>query len=105
MSRSMLQTRRSRRGGRWKQSSARPPRARLWRFLFTPGSKVAKEETQSDRALHDVEKEKEKDSAQHELWRGAVEITPLAAGVAIYGLAFGLLAAQASLSALHVGIM
>lgn len=43
--------------------------------------------------------------AQHQLWRGAVEITPLAVGVAIYGLAFGLLAAQASLSSLQVGIM
>jgi 4-azaleucine resistance transporter AzlC len=48
---------------------------------------------------------KQQDSAQHQLWRGAVEITPLAVGVAIYGLAFGLLAAQASLSSLQVGIM
>jgi 4-azaleucine resistance transporter AzlC len=45
------------------------------------------------------------DTAQLQLWRGAVEITPLAIGVAIYGLAFGLLAAQASLSSLQVGIM
>jgi 4-azaleucine resistance transporter AzlC len=44
-------------------------------------------------------------SARHELWRGAVDISPLAVGVAIYGLAFGLLAAQASLSALQVGVM
>ena len=44
-------------------------------------------------------------SARHELWRGAVEISPLAVGVVIYGLAFGLLAAQASLSALQVGVM
>ena len=43
--------------------------------------------------------------ARRELWRGAVEISPLALGVAIYGLAFGLLAAQASLSALQVGVM
>jgi 4-azaleucine resistance transporter AzlC len=41
----------------------------------------------------------------HELWRGAADISPLAVGVAIYGLAFGLLAAQASLSALQVGVM
>jgi 4-azaleucine resistance transporter AzlC len=34
-----------------------------------------------------------------------VEILPLALGVAIYGLAFGLLAAQASLTALQVGVM
>jgi 4-azaleucine resistance transporter AzlC len=44
-------------------------------------------------------------NARQELWRGAVEISPLAVGVVIYGLAFGLLAAQASLSALQVGIM
>lgn len=42
---------------------------------------------------------------QHDFWRGAVDILPLAAGVAIYGLAFGLLAAQASLTALQVGVM
>jgi 4-azaleucine resistance transporter AzlC len=48
---------------------------------------------------------KQQDNAQHQLWRGTVEITPLAIGVAIYGLAFGLLAAQASLSALQVGVM
>lgn len=47
----------------------------------------------------------QQDSAQHQLWRGVVEITPLGIGVAIYGLAFGLLAAQASLSSLQVGIM
>jgi 4-azaleucine resistance transporter AzlC len=47
----------------------------------------------------------QQDNAQHQLWRGAVEITPLGIGVAIYGLAFGLLAAQASLSSLQVGIM
>ena len=48
---------------------------------------------------------KQQDNAQHQLWRGAVEITPLGIGVAIYGLAFGLLAAQASLSSLQVGVM
>jgi 4-azaleucine resistance transporter AzlC len=41
----------------------------------------------------------------HEFRRGIVDISPLALGVAIYGLAFGLLAAQASLSALQVGVM
>jgi 4-azaleucine resistance transporter AzlC len=43
--------------------------------------------------------------AQRELWSGVVEISPLAVGVAIYGLAFGLLAAQASLTGLQVGVM
>jgi 4-azaleucine resistance transporter AzlC len=47
----------------------------------------------------------EQSGSQREFWRGAVEILPLAAGVAIYGLAFGLLAAQASLTALEVGVM
>jgi len=36
---------------------------------------------------------------------GARDIIPLAIGVAIYGLAFGLLAAQAGMSELQVGIM
>jgi 4-azaleucine resistance transporter AzlC len=44
-------------------------------------------------------------SPPQELRRGVVDISPLAIGVAIYGLAFGLLAAQASLSTLQVGIM
>jgi 4-azaleucine resistance transporter AzlC len=44
-------------------------------------------------------------SDRQELWRGVVDISPLAVGVAIYGLAFGLLAAQASLSTLQVGVM
>jgi 4-azaleucine resistance transporter AzlC len=44
-------------------------------------------------------------SPQRDLWSGAVEISPLALGVAIYGLAFGLLAAQASLTGLQVGVM
>jgi 4-azaleucine resistance transporter AzlC len=43
--------------------------------------------------------------ARHELWRGVIEISPLAVGVVIYGLAFGLLAAQASLTGLQVGVM
>ena len=47
----------------------------------------------------------ERHGAQHELWRGVIEISPLAIGVAIYGLAFGLLAAQASLTGLQVGVM
>lgn len=47
----------------------------------------------------------ERHGSRRELWRGAVEILPLAAGVAIYGLAFGLLAAQASLTVLQVGVM
>jgi 4-azaleucine resistance transporter AzlC len=47
----------------------------------------------------------ERHSSRHDLWCGAVEILPLALGVAIYGLAFGLLAAQASLTALQVGVM
>ena len=38
-------------------------------------------------------------------WTGAREIAPLAIGVAIYGLAFGLLAAQARFDALQVGVM
>jgi 4-azaleucine resistance transporter AzlC len=48
---------------------------------------------------------KEQSGARLELWRGVVEITPLAIGVIIYGLAFGLLAAQANLGALQVGVM
>ncbi len=38
-------------------------------------------------------------------WRGAREILPIAVGVAIYALAFGVLAAQAQFSALQVGVM
>jgi 4-azaleucine resistance transporter AzlC len=38
-------------------------------------------------------------------WTGAREIAPLAIGVAIYGLAFGLLAVQASFDVLQVGVM
>lgn len=40
-----------------------------------------------------------------EAWTGAREILPLAIGVAIYGLAFGLLAAQAGFDPLGVGVM
>jgi 4-azaleucine resistance transporter AzlC len=43
--------------------------------------------------------------ARRDFWHGAVEILPLALGVAIYGLAFGLLAAQAALGAVEVGVM
>jgi 4-azaleucine resistance transporter AzlC len=38
-------------------------------------------------------------------WTGAREIAPLAIGVAIYGLAFGLLAVQAGFDTLQVGVM
>lgn len=40
-----------------------------------------------------------------EFWNAVKDISPLAVGVAIYGLAFGLLAAQASMSELQIGIM
>ena len=40
-----------------------------------------------------------------EFWSAVKDISPLALGVAIYGLAFGLLAAQANMSELQVGIM
>ena len=46
-----------------------------------------------------------KTQTQTEFWTGAREISPLAIGVVIYGLAFGLLAAQAGMSALQVGVM
>lgn len=42
---------------------------------------------------------------QSESFSGARDIIPLAIGVAIYGLAFGLLAAQAGMSEIQVGIM
>lgn len=42
---------------------------------------------------------------QSEFWRAVRDISPLAVGVAIYGLAFGLLAAQANMDALEVGVM
>ncbi|RBP14406.1 putative branched-subunit amino acid permease [Roseiarcus fermentans] len=38
-------------------------------------------------------------------WAGARDILPLAAGVSVYGLAFGLLAAQAGFSPLQIGAM
>ncbi|WP_211212143.1 AzlC family ABC transporter permease [Kiloniella laminariae] len=40
-----------------------------------------------------------------EFWLAVRDITPLALGVAIYGLAFGLLAAQATMDALDIGVM
>jgi 4-azaleucine resistance transporter AzlC len=40
-----------------------------------------------------------------EFWSAVKDISPLALGVAIYGLAFGLLAAQANMSELQVGLM
>lgn len=40
-----------------------------------------------------------------EFWSGAREIAPLAIGAGIYGLAFGLLAAQAQMNGLQVGVM
>ncbi len=44
-------------------------------------------------------------TAPRDAWTGAREIVPLALGVAIYGLAFGLLAAQAGFGGLQVGVM
>jgi branched chain amino acid efflux pump len=40
-----------------------------------------------------------------DVWTGARDVSPLAAGVAIYGLAFGLLAAQAGFVSFQVGVM
>jgi 4-azaleucine resistance transporter AzlC len=48
---------------------------------------------------------KEQKHGRQQFWSGAREISPLAVGVAIYGLAFGLLASQAKLDALQVGVM
>jgi 4-azaleucine resistance transporter AzlC len=47
----------------------------------------------------------ERISPQREFWSAVRDILPLAAGVFIYGLAFGLLAAQAGLTSLQVGVM
>ena len=47
----------------------------------------------------------EKIEPRQEFWSGAREVTPLAIGAAIYGLAFGLLAAQASMYGVEVGLM
>jgi 4-azaleucine resistance transporter AzlC len=47
----------------------------------------------------------ERQCAQREFFSAVRDILPLAAGVSIYGLAFGLLAAQAGLSTLQVGVM
>jgi 4-azaleucine resistance transporter AzlC len=44
-------------------------------------------------------------SPQREFWSAVRDILPLAAGVSVYGLAFGLLAAQAGLTTLQVGVM
>lgn len=44
-------------------------------------------------------------SARDEFLAGAKDITPLAIGVGIYGLAFGVLAAQAGMDGLHTGMM
>lgn len=43
--------------------------------------------------------------ARKEALQGARDVTPLAIGVAVYGMAFGLLAAQAGMSSLEVGFM
>jgi 4-azaleucine resistance transporter AzlC len=44
-------------------------------------------------------------ASPRDVWAGAREISPLAVGAAIYGLAFGLLAAQAGFDTLQVGVM
>jgi 4-azaleucine resistance transporter AzlC len=44
-------------------------------------------------------------SPHRQFWSGVRGIAPLAFGVAVYGLAFGLLAAQARMDALQVGVM
>ena len=43
--------------------------------------------------------------ARTEFLAGAKDIAPLAIGVGIYGLAFGVLAAQAGMDGLHTGMM
>ena len=43
--------------------------------------------------------------ASAEFWAAARDIAPLAVGVTMYGLAFGLLAAQAQMDGMQVGIM
>ncbi|MFT5508842.1 MAG: putative branched-subunit amino acid permease [Hyphomicrobiaceae bacterium] len=48
---------------------------------------------------------KQQQQPQQEFWSAVWDISPLAVGVAIYGLAFGLLAAQASMDELQVGVM
>ena len=45
------------------------------------------------------------ETPQAEFWSAVKDISPLAIGVAIYGLAFGLLAAQAAMSELQIGVM
>lgn len=44
-------------------------------------------------------------TASKELSQGIRDILPLAAGVSVYGLAFGLLAAQAAMDSLQTGVM
>ncbi len=44
-------------------------------------------------------------SSHEEFFSGVRDIVPLAIGVAVYGLAFGLLTAQASMDGLQVGVM
>ena len=43
--------------------------------------------------------------ARAEFWAGAKDIVPLAIGVVVYGVAFGLLAAQASMDGVSTGVM
>ncbi|MEM7504211.1 MAG: AzlC family ABC transporter permease [Pseudomonadota bacterium] len=43
--------------------------------------------------------------SRKEFWRAVADVSPLAIGAAIYGLAFGLLAAQARMDELQVGVM
>ena len=45
------------------------------------------------------------DDPLQDFWTGVREISPLAIGAAIYGLAFGLLAVQVGFGSLQVGVM
>lgn len=47
----------------------------------------------------------EETSPRTEFWSAVRDIAPLAAGVALYGFAFGFLAAQATMNELQIGIM
>jgi 4-azaleucine resistance transporter AzlC len=69
--------------------------------IFAPACDDDRLATESERDASMTERQ----IFQRDFWGGAADILPLAAGVAIYGLAFGLLAAQASLTALEVGVM
>lgn len=64
---------------------------------------VFHKESNMSGSTKETELETEKPSA--EFARAVRDIIPLAAGVAVYGLAFGLLAAQAMMAELEVGIM